>query len=71
MLDKSKSFTTKPLYRFISDGGVIDRQAKTIQKCNLLKMKIKVFIWLTCHNKLQSAITLRNRATHGRPTCCH
>jgi hypothetical protein len=48
-LDKSKSFSTKSLYNFISHRGVTLANAKNIWKTKL-PFKIKVFLWQLSHN---------------------
>jgi hypothetical protein len=50
-LDKSKSFTTKSLYRFLSSRGMPSRVAWVIWKCKI-PLKVKFFLWQVFNNKL-------------------
>jgi hypothetical protein len=69
VLDKSKNFTTKSLYRFITYRGVGVANAKNIWKTKL-PLKIKVFLWQISNNKLQTATELKKRAWKGNTQCC-
>jgi len=67
-LEKSKSFTTKSLYKFLMHRGVQVKDAENIWKTSL-PMKIKVFLWQLSLNKLQSAVTLKRRGWKGSTRC--
>ena len=67
-LEKSKSFTTKSLYKFLTHRGVQVEDAENIWKTSL-PMKIKVFLWQLSLNKLQSAVTLKRRGWKGSTRC--
>uniref|UniRef100_A0A0A8ZMQ4 Reverse transcriptase zinc-binding domain-containing protein n=1 Tax=Arundo donax TaxID=35708 RepID=A0A0A8ZMQ4_ARUDO len=43
-LDKSLTYTTRSLYRFLSFGGIISKETKHLWKAKL-PLKIKVFLW--------------------------
>jgi hypothetical protein len=58
--DKSKNFTTKSLYRFLTHRGVVIANSKSIRKTKL-PLKIKVFVWQLSNNKLQAAVSLKKR----------
>jgi hypothetical protein len=59
--EKSKNFTTKSLYRFITHRGVRLDNSKNIWKTKL-PLKIKVFLWKVANNRLQTATELTKRA---------
>jgi S-adenosylmethionine:diacylglycerol 3-amino-3-carboxypropyl transferase len=52
-LTPSKNFTTKSLYKLLTDGGVSSRLARKLWKCNI-PLKIKVFLWQAFQNRLQT-----------------
>jgi hypothetical protein len=62
-LDKSKSFTTKSLYRFISHGGVCVADSRSIWRTKL-PLKIRS----SCGNSLLTA--LKKREWRGSIHCC-
>jgi len=68
-LDKSKSFTTKSLYRFLSNRGMPSRVAGIIWKCKI-PLKIKFFLWQVFNNKLQVDLSLIKRGWKGDDKCC-
>jgi hypothetical protein len=57
-LDSSKSFTTKPLNRFITHRGACIPASDDVWKSKL-PLKINVFMWRLQHNKLQVAASLK------------
>jgi hypothetical protein len=67
-LDKSKNFTTKSLYRFITHRGVCIADARSIWKTKL-PLKIKVLIWQLHNNKLQTAVELKKSRWKGDIHC--
>ena len=67
-LESSKKFTTKSLYRFLTDCGVASRMARYIWKAKL-SLKIKFFLW-QIFNKLQVAQSLIKRGWKGSKGCC-
>jgi len=68
-LDKKKQFTTKSLYRFLTDRGDSSRVAGFIWKSRV-PLKIKFFLWQLLNNKLQVAVNLVKRGWKGSPLCC-
>jgi hypothetical protein len=50
VLDKSKSFTTKSLYRFMIHRGVVIANSQSIWNTKL-PLKIKIFLWQLSNNK--------------------
>lgn len=63
-LEKKGKYSTKFLYRFITDGGMIRKLAGCIWKCKV-PLKIKFFLWQVCNNKLQVAQSLAKRGWKG------
>jgi hypothetical protein len=59
-LERKGQFTTKSLYRFLTDRGVASRSAKFIWNCKV-PLKIKFFLWQSFNNKLQVAKSLVKR----------
>jgi len=68
-LESKGYFTTKSLYRFLTNRGVISRVAGFIWKCKF-PLKIKFFLWQAFNNKLQVAKSLAKRAWKGDIHCC-
>ena len=67
-LDSSKSFTTKSLYRFVTNRGVSIPEAENVWKAKL-PLKIKIFLW-QLKAKLQVATSLKRRGWKGSVYCC-
>lgn len=68
-LDKSRKFSTKSLYRFITDRGTISRVAQLVWKSKI-PLKIKIFLWQLFNNKLQTAQNLAKKGWKGDVKCC-
>jgi hypothetical protein len=68
-LGKSKIFTTKSLYRFITNRGVVIAEKESIWKTKL-PLKIKIFLWQLANNKLQASTVLKKRGWKGDIHCC-
>jgi hypothetical protein len=69
VLDKKGQFSTKSLYRFLSNRGFPSRIAGVIWKSRVLT-KIKFFLWQVFNNKLQVGKTLIKRGWKGNVKCC-
>ena len=54
-LEQSKKYSTCLLYRFITSGGVRDQQMMNVWKCNI-PLKVKIFIWMASHVRIQSGV---------------
>jgi hypothetical protein len=67
-LDKKKQFTTKSLYRLLTDRGVSSRVAGYIWRSKV-PLKIKFFLWQILNNKLQVAVNLVKRGWKGPSSC--
>jgi len=68
-LEKTKMFTTKSLYRFLSSRGMPSRIAGIIWKCRI-PLKIKFFLWQTFNDKLPVGQALLKRGWKGDGKCC-
>jgi hypothetical protein len=68
-LERKGFFSTKSLYRFLTDGGMPSRMAGYIWKCRI-PLKIRFFLWQIFNNKLQCARSLIRRGWKGNETCC-
>jgi len=68
-LEPKGHFSTKSLYRFLTDWGMPSRVAGLIWKCKI-PLKIKFFLWQMFHNKLQVAGNLVKRGWKGNMSCC-
>ena len=69
VLESKGNFTTKSLYRFITNRGVISRVAGYIWKCKI-PLKINFFLWQVFNNKLQVAKSLSQNGCKGDIHCC-
>jgi hypothetical protein len=63
-LDKKNQFTTKSLYRFLTDRGFTSRVAGHIWRSRV-PLKIKFFLWQMTNNKLQVATNLKKEGGKG------
>jgi hypothetical protein len=54
-LSSSKTFSTRSLYRFLTNGGIDSKLTQKIWKCKV-PMKIKVFLWQIFQDRLQTVI---------------
>jgi hypothetical protein len=68
-LESKGYFTTKSLYRFLTNRGVISRVAGFIWKCKF-PLKIKFFLWQAFNNKLHVTKSLAKRGWKGDIHCC-
>jgi hypothetical protein len=68
-LDKKNQFTTKSMYRFLTDRGANSRVAGFIWKSKV-PLKIKFFLWQLLNNRLQTAENLATKGWKGSILCC-
>jgi hypothetical protein len=68
-LEKKGYFSTRSLYRFLTDRGVTSKVAGYIWRCKI-PQKIKFFLWQVFNNKLQVASSLAKRGWKGDVHCC-
>jgi hypothetical protein len=69
VLDKSKSFTTKSMYTFMTHRGVVIANSQSIWNTKL-PLKIKIFLCQLSNNKLQAAVSLKTQDWKGAPHYC-
>ena len=67
-LDKSKCFTTKSLYSFLTHRGVSVRNSDNMWKARI-PLKIKIFLWQLDNDRLQTATALQRRGWKGSCRC--
>jgi hypothetical protein len=67
-LSSNKIFTTQSLYKTLTPGGVDCKMAKRIWKCKI-SLKIRIFLWQVCHNRLQIGQQLKIMEWKGRDAC--
>jgi hypothetical protein len=68
-LEKKSLFTTKSMYRFLTDRGVTSRVAGFIWRSKA-PLKIKFFLWQLHNNKLQVAANLAKKGWKSDKVCC-
>jgi len=68
-LEKSKVFSTKSLYSFITNMGVTLQNSGSFWKIRV-PLKVKIFLWQVNNDKLQNATTLKHRGWRGSHLCC-
>ena len=59
-LENSKSFSTKSLYSFMTNRGVIMKESNSCWKARI-PLKIKIFLWQLSNDRLQMAMALKHR----------
>jgi hypothetical protein len=64
MLEKSRKYTTKSMYRFLLHRGVVNKRMRRLWK-NKMPMKVKVFMWLADQNRIQSGEALGGETGKG------
>jgi hypothetical protein len=67
-LSKSKQFTTESLYKLLTAGGITSKLARKIWKCKVA-LKIRIFLWQTIQDRLQTTHQLTNRIWKGKDAC--
>lgn len=66
--DTTGLFSVKSLYKFLNHRGIV--HAHAMLWWNLpLPPKIRIFMWLTFHNRILSKVNLRQRGWEGDTTC--
>ena len=45
LLESSKKYSSRSLYKMMTCGGVIDRRMKLVWKSNI-PLKVKIFVWM-------------------------
>ena len=67
-LEKKGVFSTRSMYHFLSDRGVLNGRMQRLWKSKL-PMKIKVFLWLAFQDRLLTGIVLKRRHWKGDGRC--
>jgi hypothetical protein len=67
-LEPSGRYTARSLYKRLTGGGVRDLQMLTIWKCNI-PLKVKNFLWMAMHDRIQSAVQLKKKNWSGPIEC--
>jgi S-adenosylmethionine:diacylglycerol 3-amino-3-carboxypropyl transferase len=62
ILESSGRYTTRSLHRQLTFGGVKDTFVMKIWKCQI-PLKVKFFLWMAFHDRVQSAVQLKKNAT--------
>lgn len=63
-LEKSGKYTARSLYRLITFGGVRDVKMMEVWTAKI-PLKVKIFIWMAWHNRIQTAEQLKRRNWDG------
>lgn len=67
-LEASGKFSTKSLYKFMKNSGQIDLRMTEIWNSRL-PLKIKIFLWMLWHNRVQTEEQLKIRKGKGSERC--
>jgi hypothetical protein len=67
-LEKSGNFSTSSLYKALTYPGVENKWMNSIWRAGL-PLKIKMFLWQVCNDKIQSAEQLRKKNWSGPIEC--
>jgi hypothetical protein len=67
-LEKSGLFSTASLYRELMFPGVVNRWMMCIWRAKL-PLKVKIFLWQVCNDKIQSAEQLKAKNWNGPLEC--
>ena len=68
MFEKSNQYSTKSMYRWMTHRGVVNKRIRRVWDSRL-PMRIKVFMWLTFNNRLQTGVELKKRKWKGSHLC--
>jgi hypothetical protein len=63
--EKSGAYTTKSMYKFLLHSGVFNMQMEKVWKSKM-RLKIKIFMWLTNHKRIQAGEFLGGDEMEGR-----
>jgi hypothetical protein len=67
-LTANNFFSTRSLYRFLTNGGIPNILAKKIWKCNV-PLKIRIFLWQAFQDRIQTAHQLKTRNWKDSSKC--
>lgn len=68
LLEKSGRYLTKSMYRFFSFRGVLDKTLTRLWKSKL-PMKLKIFLWMAFHERLQTGVALKQKKWKENVNC--
>jgi hypothetical protein len=68
-LISSRQYITNSLYKFMTNGGMNSNMASKIWKCKI-PLKVRIFLWQTFQDRLQTGQQLNARNWKGRGSCC-
>jgi len=64
-LDKSSKYSARSLYKFMTNGGITDNRTISVRKC-CIPLKVKIFIWMATHDRIQCAVQLKKKKWSGQ-----
>ena len=67
-LEKSGKYSTKSMYRWMAHRGVVNKRKQRFWGSKL-PMKLKIFLWQVCSNKLQTRVELKRRNWEDSHLC--
>ncbi|KAG8098336.1 hypothetical protein GUJ93_ZPchr0013g34278 [Zizania palustris] len=67
MLNRN-GFSSKSLYHWLVFGGIVDDRCRLVWRV-AAPLKVKIFLWLVMHGKIQAGEQLKNRGWRGDPYC--
>jgi hypothetical protein len=68
VLEKSGRYTTKSMYRYLLHRGISNVHMIKMWKCRL-PMKLKIFMWLVFHGRVQAGVVLGGMSWKGDTRC--
>jgi hypothetical protein len=68
VLEKSGRYTTKSMYRYLLHRGISNVHMIKMWKCRL-PMKLKIFMWLVFHGRVQVGVVLGGMSWKGDTRC--
>jgi hypothetical protein len=67
-LEKSKKFSTRSMYRYITFAGVVDVRMMEIWNTKI-PLKVKIFLWMAWHDRIQTTHQLKKRNWDKADVC--
>jgi hypothetical protein len=68
ILEKNKEFSTSSLYKELTFPGMVNKWMMNVWRAEL-PIKIKIFLWQLCNEKIQTAEQLKKRNWVGPVEC--
>jgi len=66
--EQSRKYSSCSLYEFIIFGGIIDQKLINVWRCNI-PLKVKIFIWMAAHDRIQLGVQLNKKQRTGLENC--